>query len=423
MTDFKGLILELRGNQATVMTDKCDFITIKRQPEMFVGQQIKFSKSDIHTAMSCYVKYMALTACVLFLIFFYAFYYQFSVSKTVYAYIDIDINPSLEFTIDKNAQVLDIKPLNKDAQILLKDLKLLDMPVKQAITEVVKESEKLGFIKPNVKNAVLIYTSINEGKNYKQNKSKEKVLDNILTDIGSATFDVGSEKIKPVVLKVTSEYRNLAAKNEISMGRYALYNKLREKGINITVEEAKTVRVSDMLDKTLIDNVKDFIPETENSLSQDNINSNGDEPQLDKKEEKNKNTETSSVNAEGQKNKNKTDENKQNMDQGKNKDSKNSNNNSSNASASGDLNANTDQSAIENQNNKASDNTNSGTSKDESASSDQGTPENQNNKAGDSSNSGTSKDKSGNPGQGTTKNKNNKAGGSSNSGTGKDKNK
>ncbi|MDH7567127.1 MAG: anti-sigma factor domain-containing protein, partial [Clostridiales bacterium] len=365
MTDFKGSILEIKENHAIVMTDVCDFVVIKRKPGMFVGQQIIFRKSDINSTKRNYIKYYALAASIFLIALSCTFYFRLFVPSTVYAYIDVDINPSLEFSINQKAQVLDIKPLNGDAQVLIKDLKLVDLPVKQAITEVVKESKKLGFIKPNVKNAVLISASINAAKGYKPNKSGEKVLDNILTDINSATFDLGTEKIKPEVLKVTPEYRNLAIKNEISMGRYALYNKLKEEGVNITIEEAKTSRVSDMLDKTHIDSTNGFTPETTNNVNQNNFKSNGDETQVDKTKGNN-NTGISSKNAEEKTNKN---ENKQNMKQDKN-------------GTLDNLNGNTRQGNTQSQSNKAGDNSNSGAGKDNSGSNGQGNTQSQSNKAG-----------------------------------------
>jgi len=282
MIDFRGSILEIKENHATIMTDVCDFVLIERKPGMFVGQKITFRKSDINSTIKNHIKYFALAPSAILIVLSYTFFYQFLVPNMVYAYIDVDINPSLEFSINQKAQVLDIKPLNDDAQVLLKGLKLVNLPIKQAITEVVKESKKLGYIKLNVKNAVLISASIDAAKSYKPNKYGEEVLDKILIDIDGSSFDLGTEKIKPEVLKVTSEYRSLAIKNGISMGRYTLYKKINESGANITVEGAKIARVSDMLDETHIKSINNSTPETKNNVNQNNFKSNGDETQVDR---------------------------------------------------------------------------------------------------------------------------------------------
>jgi len=278
MANFVGSILELKDNKATVMMDTCDFVIINRQPEMFVGQQICFQKSDLYSPKRNYVRYLALVASVFIIAFSYIFYNQFFIPSTVFAYIDVDINPSIEFAVDKNTQVVDIKPLNDDGETLLKNLKLIKLPVKQAIAEVVKESKQQGFIKPNIKSGVLVSASIDVDENYKPNESERKVLDDILSDIGDITIDLGDEKIKPEVLQVTPKERSLAVKNEISMGRYDLYNKLKEEDTNITVEQAKHFRVSDMLDRTKEKGLTDVKPENgnDNKLNMPEKNKNGD---------------------------------------------------------------------------------------------------------------------------------------------------
>ena len=274
MADYTGTILELKEKHAVVMTDACDFVMIKKQSGMSSGQQVRFQKSDLYTQRKNPVKYLALAASVFVVLFSYAFYHQFSKPETVYAYVDIDINPSIELAVGKNAQVLDVKPLNKDAQALLENLKITDLPVKQAVLEVVKESERLGFIRPDKKNAVLVSASIAVDGNV----SEEKVLDNILSDIGSSIFELDYGKIKPEVIKVTPEDRSLSIKNKISMGRYALYKRIKQGNAEATIEEAKTARVSDMLEKAQINNSNDIGSGTENGGDmQNNDNASSDD--------------------------------------------------------------------------------------------------------------------------------------------------
>jgi len=252
MSEFTGSVLELNDKHAIVMTESCDFVSIHRQPEMFVGQQVKFRKSDLIRTNKSYMRYFALAASVFIIALCSVFYFQIFIPNAVFAYVDVDINPSIEFVINKNAKVLDIKFLNNDGETLLKELKLVDLPLKEAISELVKASKQLGFISTNNRNAVLISASVNEEKNYTENGSKQKALDDILSDIGSFTFDVGTENIKPEIIKVTPENRKSALKNDISMGRYDLYSKIKLGNNDITVEKARTERVSDMLDKAKI---------------------------------------------------------------------------------------------------------------------------------------------------------------------------
>lgn len=254
MTEFKGSILELNKYQAIIMTDNCDFVTVKRLPHMFVGQQMVFKKTDIRGKNFGLIKYAALAVSIFLLCFVSVMSFQLFQPSTVYAYIDIDINPSLEFTIDKSAKVLGVKALNADATILCKDLNLVDIPVKQALSKVIATSINKGFISEEKQNKVLISATVN--KKTVQKPYEEKALDSILIDIQNINIKIGSASIEPEVLKVSAENRESALKNNISMGRYELYKKIKEKNPDITIEKAKSKKVYEMLEKAEIKGAK-----------------------------------------------------------------------------------------------------------------------------------------------------------------------
>lgn len=258
MTEFKGSILELNKKHVIVMTENCDFISLKKQPRMFVGQQISFKKSDMVRTNRSYMKLTALTASVLLLVFCSVLFFQLFNPGTVFAYIDIDINPSIEFAIDKNSKVIDIKPLNDEAQTLLNNLDLTDLPVKQAISHVIDTSEKLGYIGSEKSNEVLVSASIDDNKNPDKNISSEKALDSILSDISTISITTGSKSQTPEVLKVSPQVHKTAVENNISMGRYELYEKLKEKNPDLTVETAKSTHVSDMLNDPAVKSSEKF---------------------------------------------------------------------------------------------------------------------------------------------------------------------
>jgi len=48
---------------------------------------------------------------------------------------------------------------------------------------------------------------------------------------------------------VDLEERNKALENELSMGRYYLYLEAKEKGMDITIDEVKSSKISDLIEK------------------------------------------------------------------------------------------------------------------------------------------------------------------------------
>jgi hypothetical protein len=252
MKQYMGSILELKNNQAIIITDSCDFVTIHRKPDMFVGQQIEFKDSDIYNSNRKYTKYFALAASLFIIVVCSVLYYRISMTNAVFAYVDVDINPSIELFIDENSKVLDTKPLNSDAKTLLSNLELVNLPVKDAVSQVIQTSIRLGFISTERVNDVLVSASINEDSD-SASVSEVTALYSILSGVRSISFNIGSDSLKPQILIVTPENRNSAVKNKLSMGRYVLYSKIKAENNDITVEKAKIERISDMLAKVKIE--------------------------------------------------------------------------------------------------------------------------------------------------------------------------
>jgi len=313
MADFKGSILELNGKKAIVMTDNCDFVTVKRQQDMAIGQERRFNNLDLYKAKKNYIKYMALAASVCLVLLSYFMFSQVYMPGTVFAYVDIDINPSIELTVNKNIQVIDAKPLNEDAKTLLEELKLKKLPLKQAVTEVINESEKLGYIKTDKGNAILVSSALAKEDN--KGSDKEKALDSVLDDIDKVTVDFDNKKIETEVVKVTSENREEAVKNNISMGRYALYNKIKQDDEALTIDEAKVSRVYDMLEKlhkldnkgnkdNKDDEIKQVKPDTniENNNSADKGNNQSNKADKYKEDKEDKQNQGNSGNTGGNNN-------------------------------------------------------------------------------------------------------------------------
>lgn len=238
MGNNTGVILELKGKKAILMTSTCDFITISRRPEMFVGQQLDLSNYLLPRKTNP-MRYFAI-AGIFVLIFCSVLFYQFLKPSSVFAYVDIDINPSLELSIDKKANVIKVKALNSDAEGLIKNISLENKSLTSAVRIIIEESHSKGFIQPDTKNAVLISASIKSGN--------EKVLDGIVSELQKTDFKAGTKSIKAEVIKVEATKRTEAVKNNISMGRYKLYEEISESEGNIDMQKAKTEGISKIIE-------------------------------------------------------------------------------------------------------------------------------------------------------------------------------
>lgn len=66
-----------------------------------------------------------------------------------YNYVQLEVNPRVEFVCDKKFDVVSVQPLNNDARIVLSDLDLIGLDVDKASTIFLDECAKTGYLKVN----------------------------------------------------------------------------------------------------------------------------------------------------------------------------------------------------------------------------------------------------------------------------------
>jgi len=95
-----GIIYEIQGIKAVVLTSEGEFLIIRRRKDMKVGQQVSFENEDIYNVRErdficcCAVSSVAAVLVVMFLYFQSAF---LSNTDNIYGYICVDINPALSW--------------------------------------------------------------------------------------------------------------------------------------------------------------------------------------------------------------------------------------------------------------------------------------------------------------------------------------
>lgn len=274
--NYKGIILKIKNNTVIVMTDKSDFVEVRKQPGMYLGQEVHFPESFIVNRRREIIKYSLIAACLVLSFIAGAFALQFTPASPAYAFVSIDINPSLELLIDKEDHVIDVNTLNKDAEKLVKSLDLKNMPARDAVVSIVKKSRELGYINSKRKNTVLISAALNNGhKEYKKYKKvNEGKLDKLLGSFRNLTFKYNNENIKPVVLKVTPKERNMAEKSNISMGKFHLYNKIKADNKNVTIEDVNSSSVSTIIEEAQFNTQESNIQQDNDTQAPENTDDN-----------------------------------------------------------------------------------------------------------------------------------------------------
>lgn len=214
----------------------------------------------------------ALAACLILVLGIRVFW-----NNQIDSTIDIDVNPSVEIQTNRRNQVMDVKALNKDGEIILADMNLKNVELNTAVNALIGSMVRKGYI-TEVNNSILVSVE------NKDTKKADEICQSIVGDIRQV---LDQKNIKGVIYnqEITSneEISKLARQYNISHGKAAFLLKLSEKDPELKLEEAakmtmqelarlikmRGIDISDMKgyesDESILENVEDIIEESEES--------------------------------------------------------------------------------------------------------------------------------------------------------------
>ncbi|MCA1062129.1 anti-sigma factor domain-containing protein [Rossellomorea sp. AcN35-11] len=166
----KGIILEIKRDMLVMITQDGEFLKGIKQPDQqyAVGDEIPFFPMSNERRASkplitwnWKVSTALLTAMI---VIFSLFSSAFLQSNQAYAYVSVDINPSIELTLNNKQEVIALTPFNEDAKSLLRKLKdWEEQDVSQVTEEILLLCKEMGYLKDN--QHVLITSSFVEDSN------------------------------------------------------------------------------------------------------------------------------------------------------------------------------------------------------------------------------------------------------------------
>ncbi|MDD2482259.1 MAG: anti-sigma factor domain-containing protein, partial [Lutispora sp.] len=302
----KGVVIKINKNRATLMAEDCTFCEIKAFNGMYNGMEVCFSDVDILRRKVIYRtnKYVN-AACFMLLVFcsylFLSFYQE---NIAAYAYVGIDINPSIEMALNKKGKIINIRGLDEEGKELLEEIDLKKMDSVDGIKQIIAKTIDMDYLESGDSNKITVYAVME--------KENSKGGSELIQKMGKAIKEeVEAHSIKGEIKTIVydKEIKNKADKMGISVAKYIS-------------QDAKVVIAEDNKDKTLKEDKKDKKDKQDkNNKDKDDEDDNDDEEDDDDDDKDDKNKDKKNKN-----NKNKMDDNKGKDDKDiKNKEAKNIN--------------------------------------------------------------------------------------------------
>ena len=232
---MKAIVAEIDKKQMIVITDKGDFIKVKRQMSVGIGDEIELKPQKINLT---YRRLASMAACFLACIFLttgvYAYY-------TPYSYVSVDINPSIALSLNRLERVIAVNPLNEDAVNLIKNTKgLKNQDIDAALSAIIESASDEGYIDEQTENQIMVVVS---AKNPKQ----EEELAAMVTISANNQLSKVNNNYGVMVEKASVESYKEALSNKVSPGKEILADKLREVNSEIKDEEIRDMSVRDVV--------------------------------------------------------------------------------------------------------------------------------------------------------------------------------
>ncbi|MDQ0338245.1 hypothetical protein J2S00_001029 [Caldalkalibacillus uzonensis] len=120
----KGIVLEIKETEAIVMTNEGTFHAIRKRKEerIQIGDEVELPASEMvdrPIKRRFHIPTIALVASCLILFLTLIGYMALGPDHTAVAYVHLDLNPSVEMSVNKSMEVLTLKGLNPEGQRLV----------------------------------------------------------------------------------------------------------------------------------------------------------------------------------------------------------------------------------------------------------------------------------------------------------------
>ncbi|SMB98857.1 Anti-sigma factor N-terminus [Thermanaeromonas toyohensis ToBE] len=236
--DERGLVLEIRGKEAIVLTPQGEFRRVRvPQPFPSIGEEIMLPPASSWTWAR--MKFAATAVALVFLAWGLSRIFSPGIlaRQQPAFYVAIDINPSLELVLNTQEKVMEANSLNTDGKVLLEGLNLRGQDVQDALRTLAKVALEKGYLRPGEEGFLLV--SVVPGKETEEGIEAGDRLAGRLAKVAEEVLR--AERVEPVVKAGTFkvELRKQAARLGLSPGKYALFLKALEAGLPVTVEALK----------------------------------------------------------------------------------------------------------------------------------------------------------------------------------------
>lgn len=240
----KGMVVKIKSSYCIILARDGTYykLPLPRAANPKVGAETEFTPP----VRIPYLKYVMIAASFLILVAGFGLYRSVIVPPA-FAYVSLDINPSVELEIDEKLKVLQVRFLNNEAAETLAALPLKNSDLYTSVNLIITEAVRHGYIKPGQTNYVL--STVTASKSSDAKLPAEKIDYHSLTrNLEQVTTDKDLD-IEIIVMSGDLSLRSEAKNKDISTGKLAVYKDAVAAGEKLTLEQVRQTGLAKLVDE------------------------------------------------------------------------------------------------------------------------------------------------------------------------------
>jgi hypothetical protein len=222
---MKAVVVELKNDFAAVLSDEGCIIKVKNN-NYDIGQVIQINRP--HSRLPKLIGTFAASAAVFVALSVGAWAYA-----SPYTYVSVDVNPSIEFNINRFDRVLDVKAVNDDGETILDQISLDNLKnksIEAALTITVEQISESGYFDGDNEGGIVIATSC-------ENMEKADALADQLLQTAMQETSQNGDNVEVDAFSVAPARVQEAKELGVTPGKLNLVEKLQEAAGNSNSEE------------------------------------------------------------------------------------------------------------------------------------------------------------------------------------------
>lgn len=234
---MKAVVVEVHDKFAVALNNRGEFIKIKNTGRLNVGYEVEVPTKVISLDFKRVSRIAQAAAAIVVILGLSIGAYAYN---TPYSYVNIDINPSLEITVNIFNRIIDVRGINEDGEGLLTNISYKNKKLDEGVKTVLDTAVKEGYFNYGSDNALMITISS------KSSGEKEEIYKNLQVVV-KETLDEDKVESEVIVKQAPLDRVKEAKEMGISPGKMLLMETLAGINPELGAEEYRDKPVKDVV--------------------------------------------------------------------------------------------------------------------------------------------------------------------------------